>query len=95
MTKIIQDTLNKYPGFTQEQKDYICYVIGDWYFAWRDEIIESYENKTHHLGYAKETLKRMICDGEGVRGRPLMLDEILKVLEVESDDDKPQESPNV
>ncbi len=37
------------PTFTQEQKDWICY-------DWKDRLV-NYEDKTHKLGYAKESLK--------------------------------------
>lgn len=53
--------------FTQEQKDHICYVIGDWYVIWKNKIIADYENQTHRLGVAKEQLKIMICDGEDAK----------------------------
>ena len=49
------------PEFTQEQKDWICYQIGDWYLVWKDILI-NFDNRTHKLGYAKERLKEMICD---------------------------------
>lgn len=49
--------------FTQEQKDYICYKIGEWYFSWKERLV-NYEDKVHRLGYAKEILKTMICDSE-------------------------------
>lgn len=50
--------MNK-PQFTQEQKDFICYQIGEWYLNWKHSLID-WENKTHRLGYAKEKLKEMI-----------------------------------
>jgi hypothetical protein len=46
--------------FTNEQVDHICYQIGEWYFKWKNNLIESYEDKTHNLGRAKEDLKIMI-----------------------------------
>jgi hypothetical protein len=49
--------------FTRKQEEFICYVIGEWYFDWKHKLV-NYENKTHHLGVAKEALKEMIC-GEG------------------------------
>ncbi len=49
------------PTFTQEQKDWICYQIGEWYVSWKDRLI-NFEDKTHKLGYAKEVLKMMVCD---------------------------------
>ena len=51
----------KNPGFTDEQMDWICYQIGEWYIAWKHRLI-NFEEKTHRLGYAKEKLKEMICD---------------------------------
>jgi hypothetical protein len=51
------------PKFTQEQKDWICYQIGDWYLHWKNGIV-NYEDKTHRLGYAKEQLKSILCDDE-------------------------------
>lgn len=52
--------LTERPDFTNEQIDWICYQIGDWYLDWRHRIA-NYEEKTHMLGYAKEGLKMMIC----------------------------------
>ena len=49
------------PEFTQEQKDWICWQIGEWYIYWKDRLI-NYEDKTHKLGHAKELLKIAICD---------------------------------
>lgn len=51
----------KKPEFTQEQKDYICYQIGEWYIKWKDRLI-NFDDRTHRLGYAKEILKVMICE---------------------------------
>ena len=47
-------------SFTEEQIDFICYKIGEWYMQWKHGIAD-YELKTHRLGYAKERLKTMIC----------------------------------
>lgn len=47
--------------FTEEQCEFICYVIGEWYFLWKNKLV-NYDDKTHKLGYAKEQLKEMICD---------------------------------
>lgn len=46
--------------FTQQQIDFICYTIGDWYLTWKPILVD-YENKTHRLGYAKERLKELLC----------------------------------
>jgi len=51
----------KEPEFTQEQKDWICYQIGEWYLYWKPRLID-YKHQTHKLGYAKETLKAILCD---------------------------------
>ena len=48
--------------FTPEQKDFICYQIGNWYLNWKDGIAN--KDGTHRLGYAKELLKTMICGDE-------------------------------
>ena len=47
--------MNK-PHFTQEQKDYICYQIGVWYYMMKP-LLEG----QHNLGHMKEKLKTMIC----------------------------------
>jgi hypothetical protein len=52
VTKIIQ----KPPEFTQEQIDFICYQIGDWYLMMKP-LLEG----QHNTGYMKEKLKTMIC----------------------------------
>ena len=45
------------PFFSDFQRDFICYQIGDWYCMWKNMITDS---QTHRLGYAKEMLKIMI-----------------------------------
>lgn len=50
--------VTKQPEFTQEQKDWICYQIGDWYLTMKP-LLEG----QHNLGYMKERLKTMVCDG--------------------------------
>ena len=47
------------PNFTEEQKNWICYQIGDWYLMMKP-LLEG----QHNLGYMKEKLKTMICDDE-------------------------------
>lgn len=47
--------------FTDEQRDHICFMIGEWYISWKNRLI-NWEDKTHRLGHAKEILKVMICD---------------------------------
>lgn len=47
-------------ALTQDQKDAICYIVGEWYANWRDRLVQ-WEDKTHRLGYAKEILKDMLC----------------------------------
>lgn len=49
--------------FTPEQVDFICEIIGKWYFLCKENFVD-YESKTHKLGYAKEVLKRMLCPPE-------------------------------
>ena len=63
------------PTFTQEQKDWICYQIGEWYINWKNRLI-NWDDRTHQLGYAKEILKVMICDSPEELKETL--DEILK-----------------
>lgn len=48
-------------SLTKEQKDFICWQIGEWYIEWKERIITDLENGTHRLGLAKEQLKDMIC----------------------------------
>lgn len=48
--------MNK-PNFTQEQKNFICSQIGDWYLMMKP-LLEG----QHNLGYMKEKLKLMVCD---------------------------------
>ncbi len=48
-------------SFTYEQRDFICYQIGEWYLEWKSRIIVDSESGTHRLGYAKEMLKELIC----------------------------------
>ena len=48
-----QEVIN---SFTPEQRDHICYMIGEWYMEMKP-LLEG----QHNLGYMKETLKTMIC----------------------------------
>ena len=50
------------PQFTQEQQDYICYQIGEWYLDWKNKMVV--DGGQHRLGFAKELLKTMIV-GDG------------------------------
>lgn len=50
-------------NLTNEQKDEICYLIGEWYLAWKHTLI-NFEDRTHRLGFAKEQLKSLICGDE-------------------------------
>ncbi len=52
----------KRPEFTQEQLDWLCFIIGDWYLIWKHKMTDN--EKTHRLGYAKEQLKLMIYEYE-------------------------------
>jgi hypothetical protein len=45
--------------FTQDQKDFICYKIGEWYMMMKP-LLEG----QHNLGHMKERLKNMICETE-------------------------------
>lgn len=49
------------PNFTQDQKNFICYQIGDWYMMMKP-LLEG----QHNLGYMKEKLKIMVCDEETI-----------------------------
>lgn len=51
---------DKRPKFTNEQINWICFAIGEWYLYWKNCIC-NYEDKTHNLGFAKEQLKMIIC----------------------------------
>ena len=48
------------PKFTEEQENWLCEIIGDWYLSWKKRIA----NGEHRLGYAKEELKELICGNE-------------------------------
>ena len=54
------------PEFTREQEDWICYQIGEWYFDWKDKLIDCIsplcdDCVTDKLGVAKEELKIILC----------------------------------
>jgi hypothetical protein len=49
------------PDFTPEQKDWLCYMIGEWYLYWKIHLI-NFNEKTHRLGFAKEHLKALLCN---------------------------------
>lgn len=48
-------------SFTQAQKDFICYQIGEWYMLWKDNMWTGDIPNQHWLGRGKEELKTMIC----------------------------------
>ncbi len=48
-------------SFTPEQRDFICYQIGDWYCEWKDKMWVDGKENQHWLGRGKEDLKTMIC----------------------------------
>jgi hypothetical protein len=48
-------------SFTPEQRDFICYQIGDWYCEWQDKMWVDDKPNQHWLGRGKEDLKTMIC----------------------------------
>jgi hypothetical protein len=47
------------PALTPEQKDEICYIIGEWYMSMKPLL-----EVQHNLGHMKERLKVMICGDE-------------------------------
>ena len=62
MTYIQEGTfMNQRPNFTREQEEWMCYQIGEWYLEWKIKMID-WDNKTHMLGFAKEMLKKRLCD---------------------------------
>lgn len=48
-------------SFSYQQRDFICYQIGDWYLEWQDKMWVDGKPNQHWLGTAKEQLKAMIC----------------------------------
>lgn len=57
------------PAFTEEQEDWICHQIGEWYLEWKKVILvhnkdcpEHCPHSQHRLGVAKEILKAMLCN---------------------------------
>ena len=59
--KKYSDWVKMVESFTDEQKDFICYQIGDWYIEWKDRLIIDLKHGQHRLGFAKEQLKTSIC----------------------------------
>lgn len=45
---------------THSQECDICYIIGDWYLKWKNQLVD-YDSRTHRFGYAINDLKHMIC----------------------------------
>ena len=58
MEESIEENKEKSPKFSQEQVDYVCYIIGEWYLIWKSDLMPS--GDIHHLGFAKEGLKKML-----------------------------------
>lgn len=50
----------KKPEFTEEQKDWLCHQVGEWYLEWKSRITKP--GVEHRLGFAKEELKIILCD---------------------------------
>jgi hypothetical protein len=48
-------------SFSNEQRDFICYQIGDWYTEWQEKMWVDGKPNQHWLGIAKEQLKTLIC----------------------------------
>jgi len=49
-----------FKSFTPEQRDFICYQIGDWYMSWQSRMWVDDKPNQHWLGVGKEHLKMMI-----------------------------------
>lgn len=48
---------------TQEQQDWVCYQIGEWYMDWKRKIVADGSSQ-HRLGIAKEDLKMRLCEDD-------------------------------
>lgn len=59
---------------TQEQEEFICWWIGEWYMKWKRNIVSG--GQEHRLGVAKEDLKVMICEAN-----KLLVDDANEILE--------------
>ncbi len=66
LIKKIQSMIDNYcdeepnnPNFTQYQKNFICYQIGEWYLMMKP-LLEG----QHNLGYMKEKLQLVVCNDE-------------------------------
>lgn len=57
----IADNTEKYK-LSEYQYNFIFSAIILWRNMNKDNIVSSYEDKTHHFGHRKETLKLLICD---------------------------------
>jgi hypothetical protein len=42
--------------FNEDEVDYICEKIGDWYFEWKTRLVD-YDKRTNHLQEAINSLK--------------------------------------
>lgn len=49
--------------FTNEQRDWICYMIGEWYLHWVTRMTQP--GCPHKLGRATEDLKQLLFDRDG------------------------------
>lgn len=47
------------PELTLEQEYWLCSIVDYWYLSWKGRMTD--KGECHHLGVAKEQLKRMIC----------------------------------
>lgn len=52
----------KRPKFTEEQEEWICEALGEWYLLWKCKMTNNHE--PHYLGIAKEQLKKLLCGQE-------------------------------
>jgi hypothetical protein len=58
MNKIYPNEINI---FNDDQKDFICHQIGEWYIQWKEKMWVDGNTYQYFLGVAKEQLKTMIC----------------------------------
>ncbi len=60
-SKKYEEEIKMHDLFTEEQKNFICNQIGDWYIEWKNKMWHECKPNQHYLGIAKEQLKNMIC----------------------------------
>jgi hypothetical protein len=83
----------KRPEFTEEQLDYLIYIIDEWYLAWKTRMTGEdgkHPRPAHRLGRAKEQLKEIIYTGKDYASGVTFIDFLEALIDAQENDDDAQ-----